>query len=408
MAQLPRGDKADPTGRFPIGFDSLANSFHAYVHVPYCLTRCGYCDFNTYTASELAGNKREEYFELVLREIELSKKAMEVSGFEPKPISTVFFGGGTPTLLASSDLLAILESLRTTFGFVDHVEITTEANPDSVDENYLAELKANGFTRISFGMQSEVDHVLKVLERTHNPENVAKNVAIAKALGFQVSVDLIYGSPGETLSDWQKSLDAAVAMDTDHISAYSLIVEPGTKLHRQIASGELAKPDEDLHALMYEAAEASLVAAGFHNYEVSNWAKNIETRSKHNIAYWQSKNWWGYGPGAHSHISGTRFWNVKHPAAYAERLNSGLSPALEMESISDEDRKIEKVMLELRLVEGMSLSELKGLGFASSDVIAGLIADGLVIPEEVFKDLLKLSLRGRLLADLVIRKVLGF
>ena len=408
MAQLPRGEVADPTGKIPIGFDASDKSFHAYVHVPYCLTRCGYCDFNTYTASELSGNKREDYFELVIREIDFSLRSMAISGFRPKPLSTVFFGGGTPTLLESKDLVAILEKLRSSFGFVEEVEITTEANPDSVDEKYLAALKEAGFTRISFGMQSQVDHVLKVLERTHNPENVAKNVSIAKQLGFQVSVDLIYGAPGESLSDWQVTLDSAVDLDTDHISAYSLIVEPGTKLHRQIASGELAKPDEDLHALMYEAAEQTLVAAGFHNYEVSNWAKSVESRSKHNISYWQSKNWWGYGPGAHSYISGTRFWNVKHPAAYAERLSRGVSPALELEQVSEQDRNVERVMLELRLIEGMKLSELKDLGFASKEAVAELIIDELVVPELVFQDLLQLTLKGRLLADLVVRKVLGF
>lgn len=408
MAQLPKGEPADPTGLIPINPDAVDKSFHAYVHIPYCLTRCGYCDFNTYTSSELAGNKREEYFELVNKEIGFANEALGTSGFQTKALSTVFFGGGTPTLLASSDLVSILENLKESFGFTEDIEITTEANPDSVDRDYLQQLKQAGFNRISFGMQSAVAHVLQVLDRTHNPENVTKNVAIAKELGFQVSVDLIYGSPGESLDDWQRSLDAAMALDVDHVSAYSLIVEPGTKMHRQIQSGELVEPDEDLHALMYEAAEKTFTENGFENYEVSNWSRGVETRSRHNLAYWKSNNWWGFGPGAHSHIAGTRFWNVKHPAAYAERILSGISPALEREVLTEADVLDETIMLELRLVEGMNLEKLKQAGFASKETVAQLIGDGLVVAEDVFAGTLKLTLKGRLLADLVIRKVIGF
>ena len=408
MAQLPKGEPAPADGLIPVAFDSSESSFHAYVHVPYCLARCGYCDFNTYTASELGGHSRTEYFQHVINEISFSKQVLSNSKVSSRQLSSVFFGGGTPTLLEPKDLVAILESLRDSFGLLANAEITTEANPDSVDREYLETLRTAGFTRISFGMQSAVPKVLEILERTHNPENVAKNVAIAKQLGFETSVDLIYGTPGETLSDWEESLSVAISLETDHISAYSLIVEPGTKLHRQIKSGEVSQPDENLHADMYLLAEQMLSAAGFMNYEVSNWARGEAVRSKHNVAYWQSKDWWGYGPGAHSHIAGVRWWNVKHPAAYAERVTQSISPALEREIVDLDNRKVEKVMLEGRLCEGMDLKWLKEQGFANPEVISSLIAEELVDAQKIFAGRLVLTLKGRLLADLVVRKLLGF
>lgn len=408
MAAQPKGEPAPADGLIPLGFDSSSNSFHAYVHVPYCLTRCGYCDFNTYTATELGEHSRSDYYQVVIKEIEFSKKVLEQSGVASRPISTVFFGGGTPTLLEADQLIEILETLKSTYGLVAGAEVTTEANPDSVGELYLKKLKEAGFTRVSFGMQSAVPEVLKVLERTHNPENVAKVVAAAKSVGLETSVDLIYGTPGESLSDWERSLKAAIELDTDHLSAYSLIVEPGTKLYRQISNGELAEPDENLHADMYLLAEGMLIEAGFTSYEVSNWAKGVNYRSAHNIAYWQSKDWWGYGPGAHSHLAGTRWWNVKHPAAYADRVNQGISPALERELVDVENRDIERVMLELRLVDGMDLAWLKGKGFAHPEAIASLIAEELVVPSHLFEGRVVLTLKGRLLADMIVRRLLGF
>jgi oxygen-independent coproporphyrinogen-3 oxidase len=256
-------------------------------------------------------------------------------------------------------------------------------------------------------MQSAVPHVLQVLERTHNPENVAKAVLAAKAVGLQTSVDLIYGTPTESLEDWVLSLEQAIALNTDHVSAYSLIIEPGTKLARQIKSGEVDSPDEDLHAEMYEVAEELLTKGGFSNYEVSNWSKNTETRSRHNIAYWKSMDWWGYGPGAHSHIGGVRWWNVKNPSAYTDRIVANLSPALERELVDEENRDIERVMLEARLSDGMDLSWLKSKGLATAETISTLIAEGLIDGTAVFSGTLKLTLRGRLLADYVVRKLLG-
>jgi len=301
----------------------------------------------------------------------------------------------------------MLEKLKETFGFEPELDITTEANPDAVDEEYLRQLKQAGFTRVSIGMQSAVPKVLAVLERTHNPENVALAIQGAKNVGLATSVDLIYGSPTETLEDWKETLQVAIDLDTDHISAYSLIVEDGTKLARQIKSGQLIEPDEDVHADMYELAEQMFSAAGFTNYEVSNWSKSIESRSAHNMAYWKSMDWWGFGPGAHSHVGGVRWWNVKNPAAYQDRIHAAVSPALERELIDEENRSIERVMLEIRVAEGMDLNWLKKQGFASNQAVSELIAEELIEAKAVFSGFIKLTLKGRLLADLVVRKLLN-
>jgi oxygen-independent coproporphyrinogen-3 oxidase len=342
----------------------------------------------------------------LISEIDFSKKVLEESGFSQRSFSTVFFGGGTPTLLPAQDLISMLEKIRDTFGVQSDADITTEANPDAVDEEYLLKLKAAGFTRVSIGMQSAVPKVLAVLERTHNPENVAIAVRAAKNAGLATSVDLIYGTPSETIEDWVETLQQAISLDTDHISAYSLIVEPGTKLARQVKVGEVEMPDEDIHAEMYEVAEELLTKAGFTNYEVSNWSKSVETRSKHNLAYWKSMDWWGYGPGAHSHIGGVRWWNVKNPAAYTDRMRADLSPAQERELVDQENQDIERVMLETRLSDGIDLDWLKSKGFASAETVSRLLAEGLVEGKEVFAGLIKLTLKGRLLADHVVRELL--
>jgi len=409
MAQLPKGEPAPQDGLLPeqAKLNADARTFHAYVHVPFCRVRCGYCDFNTYTAQEIGSSSQSSFARDLNAEIEFSTNVLEKSGVPNRKLTTVFFGGGTPTLLPAEDLVAMLEQLKDTFGLDTDAEVTTEANPDSVDEEYFAKLKAAGFTRVSVGMQSAVPHVLQVLERTHKPENVAIAVLAAKAVGLQTSVDLIYGTPTESLEDWVHSLEQAIALNTDHVSAYSLIVEPGTKLARQIKSGEVDSPDEDLHAEMYEVAEELLTQAGFSNYEVSNWSKNVETRSRHNIAYWKSMDWWGYGPGAHSHVGGVRWWNVKNPSAYTDRIVANLSPALERELVDEENRDIERVMLEARLSDGMDLTWLKSKGFATAETISTLIAEGLIDGTAVFSGTLKLTLRGRLLADYVVRKLLG-
>ncbi len=377
-------------------------TFHGYVHVPFCKVRCGYCDFNTYTATELQGYPQSAFISNLKAEIDLAKASVGA-----RELETVFFGGGTPTLLPAAELAEALSMLRDAFGLAEGAEITTEANPDTVDETYLKTLLDAGFNRVSFGMQSAVPEVLATLERTHNPAGVAENVAIAKRLGFQTSVDLIYGAPGETMEQWQQSVRVALQMQTNHISAYALIVEPATKLARQIASGEKPEPDEDLQADKYEWLDAQLKAAGFEWYELSNWARGETSSSRHNIAYWAGMDWWGFGPGAHSHIGGRRWSNVKHPTTYAKLLAEGGLPSIDGENLSDLERREERAMLELRLRTGLALSVVKELNGEHAKAISELVADGLIEGAAALQGFAILTLRGRLLADFVLRKLLG-
>jgi oxygen-independent coproporphyrinogen-3 oxidase len=380
------------------------------VHIPFCRVRCGYCDFNTYTATELDGAPQSDYAETLVKEISFSAQVMAQPGIPARNLKSVFFGGGTPTQLPAKDLVRILRRLEAEFGLQQGAEVTTEANPDNVDFEYLRELNAGGFNRVSFGMQSAVPSVLKTLERTHNPENLPIVIDAAKRAGLATSVDLIYGAPGETLDEWRTSLEAAISLDPDHISAYSLIVEDGTKLARQIRSGRLPEPDEDLQADKYELADAMLSAAGYGWYEVSNWAKADETtdnRSAHNISYWQSQDWWGYGPGAHSHVGGVRWWNVKHPSAYSARLVEGVSPAAGRETLDDRTRLEERILLEIRVESGLSVDQAKAVNPDAGKLIAGFIADELVDPGSALRGTLKLTLKGRLLADSLVRQLLA-
>jgi len=254
-------------------------------------------------------------------------------------------------------------------------------------------------------MQSAVPHVLATLERTHDPANVVKAVEGAKAAGLKVSVDLIYGTPGESLSSWRTSLDTAIDLEPDHISAYALVVEDGTKLGAQIRRGQVPAPDDDDEAAKYELAEQTLSDAGFGWYEVSNWARSDADRCRHNQGYWTDGDWWGVGPGAHSHVGGVRWWNVKHPNAFATRLNDGVSPAAGRELLTDEQRYDERVLLRIRLADGLPIDDLRPEGRSS---IAGLIADGLVDgPSALGPRRVVLTLHGRLLADTVVRRLLG-
>ena len=395
---LPQGDPAPTDGMLPEFARASRTPLSAYVHIPFCRVRCGYCDFNTYTADELHGARRDDYADQVVREIELATSVLEC-GTE-RQLSTVFFGGGTPTLLPASDLIRVLTNLGSSFGIGDRAEITVEANPDSVDADYLAQLADGGVTRISFGVQSAVPHVLATLDRTHNPERVPDVVAWAKDAGLDVSVDLIYGTPGESLDDWQESLEAAVALDCGHISAYALIVEEGTALERRIRRGELNAPDDDLVADMYELADATFSRAGYDWYEVSNWARSEAQQSRHNSAYWLNNDWWGFGPGAHSHVGGVRWWNVKHPSAYAQRLAAGDSPAAGRETPDADARHLETVLLRIRLASGLAVSELSESAHKN---ISTLVDEQLVDVDALAQGTLTLTLRGRLLADYVVR-----
>jgi oxygen-independent coproporphyrinogen-3 oxidase len=403
---LPLGDPAPRDGLLPASaaVGAAERDFGVYLHVPFCRVRCGYCDFNTYTATELRGASQHDYAGQAISEVEAAGRILAESGVPARPVATVFFGGGTPTLLPADDLVRMLHAVRSTWGLVPGAEVTTEANPDSVDAAYLGRLAESGFTRVSFGMQSAVPSVLATLERTHDPERVPLVVQWAREAGLDVSLDLIYGTPGETLADWRTSLEHAIRQAPTHISAYSLIVEEGTKLARQIKRGELAPVDDDVQAEFYELADDLLSQAGYGWYEVSNWATDDAHRSRHNLAYWRSQDWWGVGPGAHSHIGGVRWWNVKHPSAYGDRIRAGDSPAAGRETLDAATQELERVLLLTRIREGIPIDSLSPLG---RHEVAGLIADELIDARAALSGSVELTRRGRLLADAVVRRLLA-
>ena len=407
---LPTGDPPPPDGRLPrVVLDQAAAApFGVYVHVPFCQVRCGYCDFNTYTAEELGpGVSRGSYADTVLRELRLAADVLgdgDALGGRIPPVTSVFFGGGTPTLLPAEHLGLIIAEIAERFGLADDVEITTEANPETVTPGYLTRLREAGFTRVSVGMQSAVPRVLDVLDRRHRPGRPEEVVAEARAAGFEhVNLDLIYGAPHETDADWQASLDAAVAAGPDHVSAYALVVEEGTALARQVAAGVVPPPDEDVQADRYVMADETLRTAGFDWYEISNWATSPAARSRHNELYWSDANWWGLGPGAHSHVSGVRWWNVKHPVRYAALLDAGHSPAAGRETLDDEARLTERVMLAVRRREGLAAD---GLPPAAAGVLPQLASWGLIDQQSLAADRIVLTQRGRLLADAVVKELL--
>ncbi|ADG75106.1 oxygen-independent coproporphyrinogen III oxidase [Cellulomonas flavigena DSM 20109] len=408
---LPDGDPAPADGALPAsaahGADGRA--FGVYLHVPFCAVRCGYCDFNTYTATELGGGASlASYARTALGEVALADRVLRRAGVPARPVSTVFVGGGTPTLLPVDDLVRLLDGVRTTWGIAAGAEVTTEANPDSVTPEGLARLAAAGVTRVSFGMQSAVPHVLRTLDRTHDPARVPDVVRWARDAGLRVSLDLIYGTPGESLDDWRLSVETALMTGVDHVSAYALVVEPGTRMAVQVRRGELTLPDEDDQATKYELADDLLSAAGLHWYEVSNWARTPDDASRHNLGYWRGDDWWGVGPGAHSHVGGVRWWNVKHPRAYADRLAAGRSPAAGREVVTGGTAALERVMLGVRIAEGLPLADVPA---GSRPAVAGLVADGLVDgPAALGADgprRVVLTRRGRLLADAVVRALVG-
>jgi oxygen-independent coproporphyrinogen-3 oxidase len=403
-------------------------AFGVYLHVPFCAVRCGYCDFNTYTASELGGGaSRAAYAATAVHELDLATEVLDRAGLPHRPATTVFIGGGTPTLLPASDLALLLRSVRHSFGLVPGAEVTVEANPDSVTPESLAALAEAGVTRVSFGMQSQVRHVLAVLDRTHDPERVPEAVRWARAAGLAISLDLIYGTPGESLDDWRRSVDAALACAPNHLSAYALIVEDGTRLAARVRRGEIPAPDDDDLADKYELVDDLAAAAGLGWYEVSNWARTPADVCRHNLGYWRGDDWWGIGPGAHSHIGGVRWWNVRHPSAYAERLGRGRSPAEGREVLDAEQRRTEQVLLRSRLREGMPLAEIgldgdtlsslrgpdrdahasrRGLDSERLGLLRDVLTDGLIDPDAADRGVVILTRRGRLLADSVVRALL--
>jgi len=403
----PEGEPVPADGTLPCGARGGLGqrSFGIYVHVPFCTTRCGYCDFNTYTAAELgrpapgsAAVSLGSYPGLAVAEIGFARKVL---GDADVPVSTVFFGGGTPTLLPPAAFGHMLRAIDAEFGLAPGAEVTTEANPESVDEATLGQLRAQGVTRVSFGMQSAVPGVLAVLDRVHQPGRPARCAAWARAAGFShVSLDLIYGTPGETEADWRCSLEAAVAAGPDHVSAYALTVEPGTRLAARVRRGDLPAPDDDVLADRYLVADEVLTAAGLGWYEISNWAAGAPSRCAHNMLYWTGGDWWGVGPGAHSHVGGIRWWNVRHPAAYGARIGAGLSPGQAREILGQPERQLERVMLLIRLADGCPVEALSPAGRANA---AAVVAEGLASPAAYASGRIVLTSRGRLLADTVTR-----
>jgi putative oxygen-independent coproporphyrinogen III oxidase len=370
--------------------------FGVYVHVPFCATRCGYCDFNTYTPAELGGGNPDGWLAALRAELTLAAARLA-------PVAdTVFVGGGTPSLLGGERLTAVLDAVRDTFGLADRAEVTTEANPESTSPELFDALLSAGYTRVSLGMQSTAPGVLAVLDRVHSPGRAVAAAQEAMAAGFRhVNLDLIYGTPGESDDDLLHSVDAAVGAGVDHVSAYALVSEDGTALARRVRRGEIAMPDDEVLAHRYELLDERLSAAGLSWYEVSNWSRP-GGECRHNLGYWSGDEWWGAGPGAHSYVGSTRWWNVKHPNAYAQLLAGGSLPVADFEHLGAAEAHTEDVMLGLRLRRGLSSAVLTDAERRRADAS---IRDGLLDRDG---DRLVLTDRGRLLADAVVRTVLDY
>ena len=364
-----------------------------YIHIPWCRARCGYCDFNTYVPSDLSQVSR--YVAAVL--LELAQASQQLEG---RTITTVYFGGGTPTMMSATHFRQIMDSITALFDISPDAEITTEANPETVNASLLCDLRETGINRISIGMQSVVPRVLLTLDRVHTPSRVGQAVMWARAAGFSnLSLDLIYGTPGESISDWEQSLEAALGLEPDHISAYALILEPATPLARRIASGEFSSPDDDDQADKYLKADQIMSAAGLEWYEISNWAKP-GNQCQHNLVYWHSGVWWGIGAGAHSHVSGRRWWNQKNPSAYCTQLEDGASPVAGFEELSQLERQCEAIMLGLRLASGIKHSQLSEQGLARAK---SYIASGHLEQQGTH---LVCTTTGRLIADGIIGQII--
>ncbi|QRY50641.1 radical SAM family heme chaperone HemW [Mycolicibacterium septicum] len=384
----------------PVGQPELAHlpgrAFGIYIHVPFCATRCGYCDFNTYTPAELGGANPDGW--LAALRVELRLAAERVGSV---PVQTVFVGGGTPSLLGGAGLAEVLGAVRDNFDLAVGAEVTTEANPESTSPEMFATLREAGYTRVSLGMQSAAPQVLAVLDRTHSPGRAPAAAVEARAAGFEhVNIDLIYGTPGETDDDLRRSIDVAVGAGVDHVSAYSLIVEDGTALARRVRRGEIARPDDDVLAQRYELLDSRLSAAGLHWYEVSNWSTE-GGECRHNLGYWGGGEWWGAGPGAHGFLGDTRWWNVKHPNAYAQALAEDRLPIADFEKLDARDRHVEEVMLRVRLRDGLPVALLDTGEQVRAETLCG---EGLLLRQ---REVLVLTDRGRLLADGVVRDLLG-
>lgn len=418
--QLPDGMRWPQSGA--ISSENAQPELHRplsiYVHVPFCRVRCGYCDFNTYTVGFGPGADRDTYADSVSSEISLAARVLDEAGLGQTPARTVFFGGGTPTMLDTSAHARMLHDLADRIGIAQGAEVTCEANPETVDEQSVKRLADAGVTRLSVGMQSVVPRILHTLDRQHRPERVGQVIEWARAAGLDVSVDIIYGTPGESLDDWATTVQAACDLQPDHISAYALVIEDGTKMAAQVAHGQLPMPDPDDEADKYELLDQMIRSAGYRWYEISNFAREeadeaglpateLRHASRHNLAYWRDWNWWGFGPGAHSHIGRARWWNVKHPRAWAGRLRSAQSPAAAGEILDDQTRYLERVLLRVRTSDGIALGDVAAHAGRenASQTCHRLRDEGLLDSEALERGHIALTLRGRLLADYVTREL---
>jgi oxygen-independent coproporphyrinogen-3 oxidase len=368
-------------------------SFGLYIHVPFCTVRCGYCDFNTYTPSELEQvDAIDLWTQALISEITYSLEKLP----ESQVVETIFFGGGTPSLLPLNNLEQIFSKLNDSFIFSENIEVTLEANPDTLTISKIQTWKDFGINRISLGVQSADKEVLKILDRTHNPENVKNSVELLKNGGIHnFSLDLIYGTPGETLDSWSSTVESLVDFDPPHVSAYALTVEPGTALFRKVNNKEIGDISSDDQADKYLIANDILEKNGLAWYEISNWAKPGH-ECRHNLLYWNNQNWWGYGPGAHSHIDGKRWWNVKHPANYAKRLINEKSAIADFETLSFDQKNLEQTMLSMRL-RGSDLRELAPAALLLEWENLDYVSRG--------SNNLELTPKGRLLLDALIAQI---
>lgn len=390
MAQEPNGDIAPLDGNLEIDSNKLLDKpFSVYIHVPYCKKRCGYCDFNTYTPNELDVNDQIETWAIAtVKEIEFAKKTLK----EDLVIDTIFIGGGTPSLLTDKELSYLFDGLKANFNFAKEVEITLEANPDDINDEKITSWIDNKINRISIGMQSSSKKVLQILDRTHDISNIEKSARLLKKHGLtNFSFDLIYGTPGESMNEFQESIEFALSLYPTHLSAYSLVIEPGTKMGNDLKINKIQNVNDDIAADKYLLADEILEKHGFSWYEISNWSLN-NLYSRHNLNYWKNNNWWGFGPGAHSHIEGYRWWNLKLPNQWRERLEKKQSPAKAREVLTNEQKISEEIMLSLRLNTGLDSRK-----FSSASIDKLLKNDLIYFVGNNFV----LTKKGRLLADQV-------
>jgi len=391
-ASAPSSGPAACGGLSPAAYRPPAS---LYLHIPFCRAKCSYCDFSSYP---LPAGWYGPYVEALLAEVRAAGAA-----WQRPPLETLYIGGGTPTALPSALLAQLLQAVRDAFAVRPGAEITCEANPGTVTAESLAALQQAGVNRLSLGVQSFQPHFLQLLGRIHSAAQAREAVALARRAGLQnVNLDLIYGLPGQALADWQSDLEDALALEPEHLSLYSLILEPGTPLEARVACRALPAPSPDLAADMYEFGQARLAEAGFTHYEISNWARpGLESR--HNLTYWHDLPYAGCGAAAHSWLRGRRCANVARPEEYIARWRGGRPLTAEEECTTPALERAEVMILGLRLLAGVSRPEFRArFGADPTDLYAGAIAesvaDGLL---EVTAESIRLTPHGLLLGNQV-------